>query len=137
MPVVEAMACGVPVIAVNFGGHLEMCNRDTSYLVNCTVTKPPPGAIAEGLGMIRRWAETEVSHLRYQMRRAFTDRDEAKQRGRAAQQYVSQRFTWEHTALAIVQAVNAISLSQATSSSSPQHGGDWKPSVVDGPSVQD
>jgi hypothetical protein len=98
MPVLEAMACGVPAVAVGFGGHVDFCSPGCSYLVGYTLHPPGAGAVAEGLDSIVRWAEPDLTHLRYQMRYAYEHPAETRERGRLSAETARRGFTWEHSA---------------------------------------
>ncbi|MEO0645279.1 MAG: glycosyltransferase family 4 protein, partial [Cyanobacteria bacterium J06650_10] len=72
--VLEAMAAGKPVIAVNEGGYVEACHPDYSFLI-----PPFPQAFAEKITYLQRHS------------------DVVKQMGEKSRQ-VAPKFTWERTA---------------------------------------
>jgi glycosyltransferase involved in cell wall biosynthesis len=98
MPVLEAMACGVPAVAVAYGGHLTFCTEATAYLVGCMVGPPPAGAYTEHLETIPVWAEPDMADLRAQLRRAYEDRAGTAERGRAGAALARSAFTWTDAA---------------------------------------
>jgi len=72
--VLEAMAAGVPVIAVNQGGYVEACHPDYAFLL-----PPFPSAFAEKISYLQQHPEV------------------ARRMG-AAGRKAAERFTWQHTA---------------------------------------
>ena len=72
--VLEAMAAGLPVIAVSEGGYTEVCNPKNSFLV-----KPYPSIFAEKISFLQQ------------------NPDIAKKMGKVGQRNARQ-FTWERTA---------------------------------------
>ena len=97
MPILEAMACGKPVIVTGEGPAPEFCAVDTGYLIparEIAVTEPPPP-----LGKFSSewtWFEPDVTVLAQTMRRVFEDREEAMRRGRGAAERVARTLSWDH-----------------------------------------
>jgi glycosyltransferase involved in cell wall biosynthesis len=82
----EALACGVPVIASNFGGHLDFCNKKNSWLVKIKDYRP----ISHRLGVINpyyrylEFPEPDEDHLRICMREAYENKLVYKEKKRGA-----------------------------------------------------
>ena len=97
MPILEAIACGKPVIVTGEGPAPEFCSADTGYLIparEVAITEPPPP-----LGKFTSewtWFEPDVKVLAETMRHVFENRDEAMQRGRSAAERVARTLTWDH-----------------------------------------
>jgi glycosyltransferase involved in cell wall biosynthesis len=91
-PLAEAMACGLPTIATNWGGHLDFMRPDNAYLIQCQAPVPvsPQNDIWVFQG--QRWAEPDVAHLRSLLRHVYAQRGEAAARGAAARQTIVQEF---------------------------------------------
>jgi glycosyltransferase involved in cell wall biosynthesis len=89
----EAMMMGLPVIATNWSGTTEFINESNAYLLDYTlkeITDIDPGfEFYKG----HRWADPSTSHLRLLMRHVFENRTEAIQKGEAAREHVSTRFS--------------------------------------------
>ena len=95
MPVLEAMACGKPVITTALGPSQEFCSPSTAYLVparECQVPEEPPafGPLAGEF----TWFEPDVRELARTLRRVYENREEAARRGAAAAQKVREAFGW-------------------------------------------
>lgn len=75
LPLMEAMACGVPVIAAATTGHSDVLTIDANTLTARIVTKP------EG------WCEIDYKHLKEHMRAAYN--------GTHPGYRSSQSFTWD------------------------------------------
>ncbi len=95
MPLLEAMACGKPVITTALGPSKDFCSEKTAYLVSAreeyVLDDPPP------LGpLVGRFTcfEPDFADLVRALRHVYEHRDEAAQRGRLAAKRVRQEFSW-------------------------------------------
>jgi hypothetical protein len=82
----EAMAQGKPVIATRYSGNLAFMTEETSYLVDCEVV--PVGRGNDPYSPDAQWGDPDLDHAAAQMRRVFTDRDEATARGARAAEHL-------------------------------------------------
>jgi glycosyltransferase involved in cell wall biosynthesis len=93
MPILEAMATGMPVIVTNYSGHLDFCNDSNAYLIDCPrlVDSDP-----ECFPFIQsQWGEPDEDHLVSLMREVFQHYDRALAIGRKAAADVASDWTWE------------------------------------------
>lgn len=94
MPVLEAMACGTPVIATAWGGHEELMTEEWAFpveverMVETSSELVRDNPIYAGLHV----AEPSVESLRRQMRQAFDDPACARRRAQAGLTVVRERF---------------------------------------------
>lgn len=91
MPMLQAMACGLPVIATDWGGHTDYMTANISYPLR--VEKLVPASRGAG-----QWAEPDSAHLRELLRYVYEHRQEAQQRGLAASAAVLAHWTWRNAA---------------------------------------
>ena len=100
MPLIEAMACGLPTIATDWGAHTEFVHGGISYPLRVRATIPAIAKCPYYDG--RSWADPDPEHLRFLLRHVYENRDEARGKGAAAAREVAQKWTWDRTAARIV-----------------------------------
>jgi glycosyltransferase involved in cell wall biosynthesis len=100
MTILEAMACGLPVISTAWAGPAEFVSARWAY----PVRHSPPPSQATGNGTWRCMpVEPELDHLVYLMRHVYSHRNEAKALGRKAAAVVRDRWTWKHAAIKLAE----------------------------------
>jgi GT2 family glycosyltransferase/glycosyltransferase involved in cell wall biosynthesis len=106
MPLMEAMACGLPAIATDWGAHREFVHPGIAYplAVRGTVPAVAKCPYYEGFS----WADPDPDHLRRLLREVYENRDEARRRGLAAAQEMAERWTWRNAARRIVERLVAV-----------------------------
>jgi glycosyltransferase involved in cell wall biosynthesis len=102
LPIVEAMACGLPVIVTGRGPALDYCTHDHAYLLDAE-EQLVPGDWDPRFPTVRppTWFEPDRQQLRRAMRAVFERRDEARRKGRRASAHIRARFTWQRAAARI------------------------------------
>jgi len=96
MPIMEAMACGLPVIATNWSGQTEFMNETNAYPLRVKRLVPAEARCVYYTGF--SWAEPDAEHLRHLMLHVTEHRKEAAEKGRIAAADMHARFTWDHAA---------------------------------------
>jgi glycosyltransferase involved in cell wall biosynthesis len=103
MPVLEAAACGVPVIATAWGGHEELMTAEAAFPVAVErMVEAPPALLADNVlyeGLLL--AEPSVASLRAAMRAVADDPAAAVSRGLRGRALVEERFSVDATARAL------------------------------------
>jgi glycosyltransferase involved in cell wall biosynthesis len=84
----QAMACGVPLLACNYGGVQEYHGDGSGYCVDYTLVTPKD--CYHGVGL---WAEPDVPSLIEQMRHVYSNQEDAQIKGHRASVKVK-NFTW-------------------------------------------
>jgi hypothetical protein len=100
MPLMEAMACGLPAIATDWGAHTEFVHEGIAYPLRVRRTVPAVAKCPYYKGF--SWADPDPEHLRFLLRDVFENREEAKRRGDAAAREVGERWTWDQSADKII-----------------------------------
>jgi glycosyltransferase involved in cell wall biosynthesis len=102
LPGLEALACGMLVIAPNHGGQLEFLNENNSLLINTNEMKAPismqywthsPDAVV---------GDPDTRHCSELMRRAYENMDEEKERIKGPAKETTEKFSWENAAQMIL-----------------------------------
>lgn len=104
MPVLEAAACGAPVIATAWGGHEELMQPEMAFPVELDgfVDVPDDSSVGLNEDVFRgqSLANPSVASLRSNMRAAYENRADARRRARVARAYIEQHFSIEAAARA-------------------------------------
>jgi len=108
MPLMEAMACGLPSIATDWGAHTEFVHPGIAYPLAITGTIPAVAKCPYYDGY--SWADPDGDHLRVLLREAYTNREEARRRGVAAAAEMATRWSSRGAARKIVARLNATGL---------------------------
>jgi glycosyltransferase involved in cell wall biosynthesis len=94
MTILEAMACGLPVIATPWSGPADFLSPRLAYTLRHSGLVPE-----RANGTVSRYhVEPDLEHLIYLMRYVFEHREEAKAIGRSAAKVVRSHWTWRHAA---------------------------------------
>ncbi len=92
MPILEAMATGLPVIVTDYSGHLDFCNADNAWLIRSK------GLVAADTRCFPHlpglWSEPCEEHLIELMRGAVADYEATQARGLRGWQHVQDGWTW-------------------------------------------
>jgi len=97
LPALEAMACGVPVVTTDFGGHLDFLKEQYSWLIPVNTLK----RLSERLCTINQgyknlwFAEPDIKDIRKIMRYVYEHQTEAKEKGVMARKFVEENMTWD------------------------------------------
>jgi GT2 family glycosyltransferase len=106
MPILEAMACGLPVIATDWSAQCDFMNAGNAYPIAVDRLIPAVAKCPYYKGF--QWAEPSYSDLRRLMRHVYTNRGEARAKGERASHEVLSRWTWDNAALKIITRLDEI-----------------------------
>lgn len=93
MPIMEAMACGIPVIATNWSAQCDFLNDGNAYLLN--VKKLVPAITKSPYYKNLNWAEPDYEHLRYLLKYVYENREEAKKKAMRASDFIINNYSWD------------------------------------------
>ncbi|MFQ5751439.1 MAG: glycosyltransferase, partial [bacterium] len=99
LPILEAMACGIPAIVTNGGACLDFCNSGNSLLVNAKKRQLPEKRVGALKTVGYPWIyEVAMDDLKRKMLFAFQHPAQMKALGKQASQEILKQWTWEHSA---------------------------------------
>ncbi|WP_147794096.1 glycosyltransferase [Cellulomonas sp. Y8] len=104
-PVLEAMACGLPVISTGWSGVADFLDEEVGFPIGYSMTPAEARCVYyDGFD----WAEPDEAHLRARMREVAGSLDLARIKGEKAAQRVAENYTWEHAARRIANRLREI-----------------------------
>jgi len=107
MPILEAMACGLPVIATDWSAHTDFMTEDVAYPLRVERLIPAKAKCPYYKGF--RWAQPDEHHLAHLMRHVYENREEAAAKGAQASEKALGGWTWRQAAQKIKDRLLAIS----------------------------
>jgi glycosyltransferase involved in cell wall biosynthesis len=110
LPIVEAMACGLPVVIPGAGPVRDYAGPETAVLVPAR-TVPTGWTEVGGMPVagVAEVVEVDVDDLAAAMRRVYEDAAAARAVGARAAEHVRTHHTWERTAAVVAERVAALS----------------------------
>lgn len=96
MPIIEAMACGLPVIATDWSAQSDFMKETYAYPLQVKKLVPAIAKTPYYKGF--NWAEPDEEHLVHLMRYVYENREEAARKGALASEEMLTNWTWERAA---------------------------------------
>jgi glycosyltransferase involved in cell wall biosynthesis len=94
LPILEAMACGVPAIATDWSAQTEFFHSGVGYPLRIRGLVPADAKCPYYPGF--NWADPDLEHLVHLLRHVYENREEARARGERAAEEARTRWTWRH-----------------------------------------
>lgn len=107
LPPMEAMATGLPTIFSDNTGMHEFANPKYNYPIPST-KKSKAFKFPKEWGNVGNWWETDIKDLKDAMLYVYNNRDEAREKGRLASEWVKSEWGFDKTALRIVKLIKKV-----------------------------
>lgn len=107
LPLLEAMACGLPVIATGWGAQADFLDEEVAYPLEVERLVPAKAKCPYYEGF--SWAEPSYEHLRKLMRHVYENREEAREKGARASAEVLKRWSWQQSVEKIIARLQQLS----------------------------
>lgn len=107
LPVLEAMATGLPTIFSKNSGMADMANEQYNYPIQSD-KKSPALRFPTEWGNVGNWYETDFKDLASVMRQVYEHQTEAREKGRLASEWVKENWTYDNTAQKILEVIKTL-----------------------------
>jgi glycosyltransferase involved in cell wall biosynthesis len=108
MVAMECMACALPVILSRNTGHVDLIEKIEKNSCYTLDDQRQTARGFPGIGGVSGWGESQIHEVVERLEQVFSDRAEAKRRGRRAAERLAQ-LTWQATAEQLKEIVMASS----------------------------
>lgn len=111
LPLMEAMAAGLPVIATRWGAHLDFLTDDTGFLIDVEAVVPVDPDQTERspyYAADHRWAQPSVRHTAALMRQVYEQPAAARRVGARAREAIRASWTPARTATWIAERLERL-----------------------------
>ena len=107
LQVLEAVACGIPVITTQGGATDDFCSPNQSYLIPARRIDYTPSDVklAGGAGWV---LEPDLKSLTVLLRKVYENRRAAKQKALAASEFVRFHFSWDKVAQKVMERMDRL-----------------------------
>lgn len=106
LPILEAMACGIPAIVTNGGACLDFCNSKNSLLITATKKLFKEKFVGDRRTVDYPWMfEVEIEDLKEKMRFAYEHPEEMRTLGRGISSDIRNNWTWERSSKKIKERI--------------------------------
>ena len=106
MPILEAMACGLPVIATDWSSQCDFMNGENAYPLRVERLVPALAKCPYYKGF--QWAQPSYDDLRRLMRHVYEHPEEARDKGVRASRDAHANWTWRRSGSKILDRLRAI-----------------------------
>lgn len=98
LPIIEAMACGIPTIVADFGGSTEYAGGD-SFAIRVNVPKlKKPKEIYGNWDVPGKWGEPDYDDLILKLKDSYHNYEEHKKKALITSETIRIKFSWESAA---------------------------------------
>lgn len=108
MPILEAMACGLPVIATGWSSQMDFFDDDAGYCIRVKELVEADNTNQYYMGF--NWAMPDEEHFVHLMRHVHENRSEARKKGRLASERARNKLTWQNSADIIYNYIKDINI---------------------------
>lgn len=107
LPLIQAIACGIPTICSNYGAQLDFA-KDVSRLVRIKGMEPIKEMFLHDVPPPGEFAEPDFNHLSSIMKKVYKDYNSYKKRAEEKAYEIIEKFSWENAAKAAYENLKSL-----------------------------